>query len=227
MHSRIFQSSFHLIMKRSISLIFALVFIVVVGLLRGVLFKGGSSRDALPSFEDCVRAGNRIVEEVPRKCVLPDARIVVEGANVASVTASLASSLPPHSPNTVFVFFGNTVRDPQLQKCAVTYPVERTLPKGADTLRFALEELMKGPTDADVQEGAVSYLPEGLSLKSVSVKDGVATVVVGTSAQSSSIGTCRSIAYRSQLTSTMKQFPNVRDIVFKVGDAVAQSSSSR
>jgi len=202
--------------------------IVLTGLLRSVQLRGRDEREALPTFEDCVRAGNPVVDEVPpRKCVLPDARTVVENAAIVPASPSAARSLPPRPPNTIFVFFGNYVRDPKMQKCMETYPVVRSLPKGAEPVRFALEELLKGPTDADVQEGYVTYIPEGLALRDLSVRNGVASVLFGTSAPGGPGGFCRSIAYRSQLTNTLKQFPVVRDILFRVGDPLAHSSSSR
>lgn len=109
------------------------------------------------------------------------------------------------------VFFSSTKEDPNSLKCEVTYPVERNVTKTVAVGRAALLELLKGPTKEEASKGYTTGLPEGVELKSLNIKDGVAYVdfnnVLGSVG-----GSCITDRIRSQIEKTLMQFPTVKSV---------------
>ncbi len=51
-------------------------------------------------------------------------------------------------------------------------PVEREIPKTANPLFFAAEELLRGPSDKEKQKGYFSEIPDGTKLRQVHMQNG-------------------------------------------------------
>lgn len=112
-------------------------------------------------------------------------------------------------------FFGS--RDDGGTDCSVVRPVERRLTGLSQLYRQALEELLKGPTAEETKAGYFTSLPSGVVLKSVAADaDGVVAADFTSSLERGVGGSCRVIAIRSQITETLKQFPEVREVVISV-----------
>lgn len=124
---------------------------------------------------------------------------------------------------TVKVFFHPDKVDPEWNDCQKVAPVKRTIPKTASVATASLNELFKGPTDAEAQKYSGFKPPEteGI-LKSVKVKNGAAYVnftkrlLVQMGNATSSCGG----GFFSMIEATLKQFPTIKNVYYAVeGDA--------
>ncbi|MDD5251022.1 MAG: GerMN domain-containing protein [Patescibacteria group bacterium] len=113
------------------------------------------------------------------------------------------------------VFFGTTADGGT--DCSVVRSVERVVSSKGSIYHQALTELLKGPTDAEKNSGYFTSLPAGAGLESVTTDgSGVVTADFKPSLEKGIGGSCRVIAIRSQIIQTLKQFPEVRDVVISI-----------
>jgi len=106
--------------------------------------------------------------------------------------------------------------------CDNVLPVERTVSSKGTIYRAVIDELILGPTDAEQSAGYATALPAGVVLKSVAADaNGVVTADFTSSLERGVAGSCRVSAIRSQIISTLKQFPEVRDVVISVNGRTA------
>lgn len=130
-------------------------------------------------------------------------------------------SLPVTFPNTPSVtlqaFFSSGTRDPESQRCEVTYPVARRVTKTDAPARTALEELLAGPTPMEANQGYRTSLPPGVRINALSISGGVARVDFSDELLAVASGSCRVSAIRSQIASTLRQFPSVQRVEITIG----------
>jgi len=108
--------------------------------------------------------------------------------------------------------------------CDTVQPVERTVSSKAAVYRAVIDELIKGPTDAEKAAGYSSALPASVTLKSVAADaDGVVTADFTGSLLRGVSGSCRLAALRAQIVSTLKQFPEVRDVVIAINGRIQEA----
>ncbi len=118
------------------------------------------------------------------------------------------------------VYFRMTGFDAQ-ESCATVLPVERTVSSKTAIYRAVIDELVRGPSEAERTAGYATSLPSGVTLKSVAADaDGVVTADFTSSLERGVAGSCRVTAIRAQITSTLKQFPEVRDVIISVNGRV-------
>jgi hypothetical protein len=117
---------------------------------------------------------------------------------------------------TLQVYFANPTQDPELQHCDVMYPVARRVPKSSTPGNLALAELLKGPTKTDKDNGFFTAIPEGVGLKKLTIEGGVAFADFTKELNQNIGGSCRVMAIRAQIASTLKQFPTVTDVIISV-----------
>lgn len=116
----------------------------------------------------------------------------------------------------VKVYFGNGQLDPQNQ-CSLVFPVERMVTGKVAVYRAVIEELLKGPTPDDVAAGYRTAVPRGVTLKSVAADaQGVVTADFDDRLSRGVAGSCTVEAIRAQIGVTLKQFPEVHDVVISV-----------
>ena len=118
--------------------------------------------------------------------------------------------------SSVRVYFTNTTEDPEVLHCEVTYPVERRIPKTENALHGALRELLKGPTVMEQSMGFYSSINPGVKLLGLTAEEGTVTADFDAMMQFQLGGSCRVMAIRSQIENTLKQFPNVEEVVIAV-----------
>ena len=116
---------------------------------------------------------------------------------------------------TLKAFFMNDRLDPEIT-CQKVFPVERTVPYTAGVAQAALKQLLMGPTDEEKARGYGTTIPEGVTLKSVSIRDGTAYAEFDEALERAVGGSCRVTAIRSQITQTLKQFPTVKNVVISI-----------
>ena len=117
---------------------------------------------------------------------------------------------------TVKVYFGNSKMDPE-NECSLVFPLERMVSGKTAIYRAAIEELLKGPNADDVAAGYATAIPGSVTLKSVAADaEGVVTADFDDRLARGAAGSCRIEAIRAQIGATLKQFPEVRDVVISV-----------
>jgi hypothetical protein len=115
----------------------------------------------------------------------------------------------------VKVYFNNDRMDPEFS-CNKVFPVEREIPKTQTVGRAALEELLKGSTEAEKNQGFFTSINSGVKIQSLSIKDGVAKVDFDEQLEFQVGGSCRVAAIRAQITETLKQFPTVDNVIISI-----------
>jgi hypothetical protein len=117
---------------------------------------------------------------------------------------------------TVQAFFMNSLKDPETLHCEVTYAVSRRIEKRSDTARAAMEELLKGPSVAESNQGFQTAINPFVMLQKIILKDGIATVDFDDDFLAGVAGSCRVQAIRSQIEHTLKQFSSIKSVVISV-----------
>lgn len=131
---------------------------------------------------------------------------------------SVAVVLMP--PPVVQVFFANERLDPAFT-CEKVWPVERTLRADADLKIGALEALLAGPLDGELADKYSTVINSGVTVNKLEVgTDGVARVDLSPRLNEAVAGSCRVGLIRAQITATLRQFPDVREVVISVNGAV-------
>jgi len=132
--------------------------------------------------------------------------------NKVSVPVSFAAV----SSQNVAVYFTNEKKSGSSTDCALVYPVTRRVAKTEAIGRAALDELLRGVDVTEEKEGFTSSLNRGSVIKMLDIKNGTATVRFNDVFQAGVAGSCRVTAIRSQIESTLKQFPTVKRVVIEV-----------
>lgn len=94
--------------------------------------------------------------------------------------------------------------------------VQRTIPRTQSPLRDALTLLLKGElTEAERARGITTEYPlDGVSLKNVTIQNGVATITLDDPEGKTGGGACRAGVLWFQIEATAKQFPSVESVRF-------------
>ncbi len=114
------------------------------------------------------------------------------------------------------LYFSNSNADPNALHCDVTYPVTRELEEGVSAPRLAMEQLVAGVTTAEANKGYFSNINDNVTLEDLQIVDGRASVTFSENFQAGMGGSCRVTAITSQITETLKQFPEVKEVVVHV-----------
>ncbi|MCR4312118.1 MAG: GerMN domain-containing protein [Candidatus Uhrbacteria bacterium] len=100
--------------------------------------------------------------------------------------------------------------------CSTVTAVARRIPVTLATARAAVEELLKGPSSNEFNDGYGTSIPLGTTLRSLSIEGGVATVEFNSALDAMVSGSCNVSVIRSQIESTLKQFSSVTSVVILV-----------
>lgn len=118
---------------------------------------------------------------------------------------------------TVFnVYFGNTAFDPQVLDCQNVFPVERRVLKTQAVAGAALEELLKGPTPSEEEQGYFTSINQGVKVQDLQIVDNEARVDFNDQLQYQVGGSCRVASIRSQITKTLEQFPTINSVLISI-----------
>ncbi len=116
---------------------------------------------------------------------------------------------------TVEAYFNNNNLDPQIT-CTKVFAVKREVAKTEAVARVALEELLKGPTDQEKQDGYLTNINPGVKIQSLTIQEGVAKVDFDKTLEQAVGGSCRVSAIRAQITRTLEQFPAVEQVIISI-----------
>jgi len=126
--------------------------------------------------------------------------------------------LMPSGMTTVKAFFSNNKMDPEIS-CNKAFPAEREIPKIEAIGSAAIQELLKGPTEAERAEGFYTSINQGVKMQSLEIKeDGTAIVDFDEQLEKGIGGSCKVSAIRAQITETLKQFNTIKNVVISIND---------
>ncbi len=114
---------------------------------------------------------------------------------------------------TVQVFFNNVTRGAE---CEQVIQTTRRIPYTQQTARAALDELLKGPTTAERNQGFITSINPGVSIQRLSIENRIAYVDFDDTLESQVGGSCRVAAIRAQITQTLLQFDTVDQVVISI-----------
>lgn len=116
----------------------------------------------------------------------------------------------------VKVFFSNEKLDKDMIDCSLVFPVTREIEKTASVGRSALNELLKGTTQSEEDDGYFTQINDGVVINSLVITDGVAKVDLSSKLEDGVGGSCKVTAIRAQITETLKQFSTVDSVIISV-----------
>lgn len=114
------------------------------------------------------------------------------------------------------IFFGNTQKDPETLNCNLTYGATRQIVFGSDKYTAVLAALLEGPTAAEKKSGFFTTINPNLKTPQITLTNGVLRVNFAADFEQAVGGSCRVAAIRSQITNTLKQFPEVKEVIISV-----------
>ena len=125
---------------------------------------------------------------------------------------------------TIQVFFSNSTKDPETLYCDRTYPVDRAVSRLSDNQKSALGEyiylsvakLLEGPAFNEKENGFFTSINEGARIQKIIIENGIANLDFNSRLNEGVAGSCKVMAIRSQITETLKQFPEIKDVVISV-----------
>ncbi|MDD4995610.1 MAG: GerMN domain-containing protein [Patescibacteria group bacterium] len=116
---------------------------------------------------------------------------------------------------TLKIFFNNSNLDPEFT-CVKVFSVTREVEKTVAVGRAAIEELLKGPTEAELAEGYITNINPGVILQSLKIIDSVAYADFDETLERAVGGSCRVAAISAQIRETLMQFPTVKSVVISI-----------
>lgn len=117
---------------------------------------------------------------------------------------------------TVSIYLGK--RATTEDSCTNVFPVNRTIPRTATPATAAVNQLLQGLQDSEASDGYLTSIPAGVTLRSLSIRDGVATADFNQALQQGVAGSCRVSQIRAQIEQTLKQFSSVQSVVISIND---------
>lgn len=121
---------------------------------------------------------------------------------------------------TVQVYFSNFYQNKDMIDCSLVYPVERVIPFRKAVETAALNELLRGISMEESNDGFYSNIPVGTIWNSVDITNGVARVDFNDKLDEGVGGSCWTEAIRSQIEATLKQFDSVNEVIISInGDS--------
>lgn len=130
----------------------------------------------------------------------------------------------PQEYKTVLIFFSSTVKDPETLYCNRVYPVQRAVSRLSDNEKSALAEyaylavskLLDGPAGYEKDNGYFTSINVGTKIQHIIIEQGIATVDFNDKLNEGVAGSCKVQAIRAQITETLMQFPEIKEVIISV-----------
>lgn len=100
--------------------------------------------------------------------------------------------------------------------CSLVFPVNRVVEKTVAVGRASLEELFKGTTEEEENQGYFTNINDGVIIQSLEIKNGVAKVDLSKELEEGVGGSCKVTSIRASITETLKQFSTVDSVVISI-----------
>lgn len=131
-------------------------------------------------------------------------------------SVSIPIILLPSESTIINLYFGNSQLDPEVLDCNKVFSVQRIITKTQAIGQAALEELLKGPTQEEKNQGYLTSINNGVKINSLTITNGIARVDFDSQLEYAVGGSCRVAAISSQITQTLKQFPTVKEVIISI-----------
>jgi len=112
------------------------------------------------------------------------------------------------------IYFSNDKIEP-VENCNEVVAVERIIIKTPKIATAALETLFDGPNDSEINQGYVTNIPIGTSIKSIEIKGEIAYVDLNSQADKGG-GSCSMTSRVAQIKQTLLQFSTIKDVVLSI-----------
>jgi spore germination protein GerM len=119
---------------------------------------------------------------------------------------------------TIRVFFSNRYEDPDALYCDKVYFAEREIEKTQAPIYGSLKEILKGPNETEREGGFFTNINEGVAIQSFNIKNGIVEINFNEKLEEGVAGSCRVQAIRAQITETLKQFPEIDDVIIAINN---------
>lgn len=113
------------------------------------------------------------------------------------------------------VYFSNQNQD-QMLICEQPLAVNREIPYTTAPARAVIEELLKGPSPSEAEQGFFTSLNSGVVLQSLSIVDGLARIDFNQELDRQIGGSCHVQAIWAQIAKTLLQFSTVNDVLISI-----------
>jgi hypothetical protein len=115
----------------------------------------------------------------------------------------------------VKLYFPNTKFNPDMLDCSLVYPIEREIAFTPAVATATLNELIKGPTVYEKEQGYFSVLPIETKINSIKIENGILSVDFNKIVESGG-GSCNMASKLSSLNNSLKQFETVNEVIISV-----------
>ena len=136
------------------------------------------------------------------------ADVLVSHTPVAPVTPVQTTNM-----QSVDLYFANV--DKSAGNCSAVFRVSRKIPATVAIGTATLNELLTGPSRADLAAGYTTDIPLGSRLNSLRIENGVAYADFNAVTEGVS-GQCSDALRRAQISQTLMQFPSVSTVVISI-----------
>ncbi len=116
----------------------------------------------------------------------------------------------------VRIYFGNSDKSKAASECGSVYPLYREVPKTSTMMKNAVNELIAGLSWNEADAGYFNSISGGTRVNSFTFDNGVVHVDFDKRIKDGVVGNCDAAEIKSQITSTLKQFPSVKAVVISV-----------
>ncbi len=147
----------------------------------------------------------------PQEVSFPEISKLLDGIPSSGETPAI-----PREKVSIQMFFSNTTKDPSGLFCEKTYPTERIIEASDPVFLSALEELLKGPAPDEEAQGFFTSINPNVKIQSFDLRNGIAKVDFDEQLEFQVGGSCRVAAIRSQITETLKQFPQITNVIISI-----------
>ncbi|PIT88539.1 MAG: hypothetical protein COU29_02045 [Candidatus Magasanikbacteria bacterium CG10_big_fil_rev_8_21_14_0_10_36_32] len=130
-----------------------------------------------------------------------------------------SESYPVKFGQTIKVFFNNNKMDPEFS-CNKVFPVERKIKKTEAVANASMEELLKGVTEEEKNNGFFTNINSGVKINSLDLNNGILKIDFDDEIEFQVGGSCRVTAIRAQIIETLKQFSTVKEVIISVNGRV-------
>jgi spore germination protein GerM len=117
----------------------------------------------------------------------------------------------------VKVYFNNPDIDSNWDtECSNVFAVEREIPLTKSVALAAMAELLKGPTEAEENNGYITNINTGVKVQKLTIENGVARIDFDERLEYQVGGSCKTSAIIAQIKQTLKQFSTVNSVVISI-----------
>jgi len=125
-------------------------------------------------------------------------------------------NIPGEFTNTKIFLSDSRFADEPYFDCSQTIAAERQVPKSVAVAKNALEALLRGAKQEEIDQGFVSSINPGVRIQKLTIENGTAKVDFNEQLEFQVGGSCRVVAIRAQIIDTLKQFSTIKDVIISI-----------